>query len=78
VDKVVDDLCALDGLGDVIGGARVALDPLDALPRCVRGARDGDELVVSHEEREKCAPDDSGRAKDRDLHMPALDARSSK
>ena len=42
----------------------------------MRGARDGDELVVGREEREKRAPDDSGRAKDRDLHMLALDASS--
>jgi hypothetical protein len=40
--------------------------------------REGDELVVGHKERETCAPDDTGRAKDRDLHMPALDAGSSK
>jgi hypothetical protein len=78
MDEVVDDLCALDSPGDVVGGTGVALDPTDTPLRCVRRARDGHELVVGHEEREKCAADDSGRAKDRDLHMPALEASSLK
>jgi hypothetical protein len=78
VDEVVDDLCALDGSRDVICGTGVALDPSDAFLRCVRRARDGDELVVRDEGREKCSPDDSGRAEDRDPHTLALEANSSK
>jgi len=30
VDEVVDDLCAFDRSRDVVGGARIALDPADA------------------------------------------------
>jgi hypothetical protein len=78
VDKVVDDLCALDSPGDVVGGTGVALNPTDALLRRVRGARNGDELVVGHEEREERASDHSGRAEDRDLHALVLEASSSK
>ena len=46
MDEVVDDLCSLDGARDVFGGARVALNPAGAGFRFVRGARNGDELVL--------------------------------
>ena len=78
MDEVVDDVCSLDGARNVFGGARVALDPADAVLRLVRGARDGDELVLGREQRHKRAADDSGRAEDRNLHVPALEASRSK
>jgi hypothetical protein len=78
VDEVVDDVCPVNRSSNVGGGSGVALEPADALLLRVVGARDSDELVVGREEREKCAPDDPGRAEDRDLHALALAASNSK
>ena len=78
MDEVVDDLCPLDGPRDIFGGARVALDPADAGFRLLRGARNGDKLVLGREQRHQRAADDSRRAEDRNPHVPTLEASSSK
>ena len=79
MDEVVHDLSALDGSRDVIGGSGVALDPTHAFLGCPCVERETATSSWSDdEERQQRAPDDSGRAKDRDLHAPALEASSSK